>query len=276
MAELIQTSGYKELTMKSIQTPEGLSYLNNIIKRLYSYFPGDNEDRRIIYGYGTPEGAVTAGIGSLYMRLDGSSNTSVYRKETGSGPTGWVAVENITLPLSVENGGTGGDLSETVSGGILYFSDTGVISVLAKGSDGEVLKLASGIPDWQALPTLPSVARATGSGTSGTGDSYATIISVAKTITAGSTVLVFGAGNHTRNNANSDDFGIRIAYGATPTAIQTIGGNWTADAGDDETFAINGSVTGLSGSVTFYLQLSSDYTTGDEVGNASLVVLEIP
>ena len=145
MAELIQTSGYKELTMKSIQTPEGLSYLNNIIKRLYSYFPGDNEDRRIIYGYGTPEGAVTAGIGSLYMRLDGSSNTSVYRKETGSGPTGWVAVENITLPLSVENGGTGSDLSGTAAGGALTRRTGRSDSCWSHGATGSATRSSSAL-----------------------------------------------------------------------------------------------------------------------------------
>ncbi|MEE8382235.1 MAG: hypothetical protein V3R78_10235 [Thermodesulfobacteriota bacterium] len=39
---------------------------------------------------GSPEGAVTAGIGSLYLRTDGGAGTSMYVKESGTGNTGWV------------------------------------------------------------------------------------------------------------------------------------------------------------------------------------------
>ena len=42
-------------------------------------------------GTGSPEGAVTAPVGSLYSRTDGGANTSLYVKESGSGNTGWVA-----------------------------------------------------------------------------------------------------------------------------------------------------------------------------------------
>ncbi|CUS06482.1 hypothetical protein FDJ62_gp21 [Acinetobacter phage Loki] len=42
-------------------------------------------------GTGSPEGAVTAGIGSIYSRTDGGAATSFYVKESGTGNTGWVA-----------------------------------------------------------------------------------------------------------------------------------------------------------------------------------------
>lgn len=42
-------------------------------------------------GAGTPEGAITAPIGSLYTRTDGGANTTLYVKESGAGNTGWVA-----------------------------------------------------------------------------------------------------------------------------------------------------------------------------------------
>jgi len=45
----------------------------------------------VFSGTGTPEGAVTAVIGSLYLRTDGGAGTSHYVKESGSGNTGWVA-----------------------------------------------------------------------------------------------------------------------------------------------------------------------------------------
>lgn len=42
-------------------------------------------------GGGSPEGAVTAVVGSLWSRTDGGANTSLYVKESGTGNTGWVA-----------------------------------------------------------------------------------------------------------------------------------------------------------------------------------------
>ena len=45
---------------------------------------------RTVFGTGSPEGAVTAGVGSTYMRQDGGAGTSFYIKETGTGNTGWV------------------------------------------------------------------------------------------------------------------------------------------------------------------------------------------
>ena len=41
-------------------------------------------------GSGTPEGAITAVVGSLYMRTNGGAGTSLYVKESGSGNTGWI------------------------------------------------------------------------------------------------------------------------------------------------------------------------------------------
>ena len=41
-------------------------------------------------GSGTPEGAITAPIGSTFRRSDGGAGTSFYVKESGSGNTGWV------------------------------------------------------------------------------------------------------------------------------------------------------------------------------------------
>lgn len=45
-------------------------------------------------GTGTPESAVSAQVGSLFLRSDGSADTAVYRKESGTGNTGWVALTN--------------------------------------------------------------------------------------------------------------------------------------------------------------------------------------
>jgi hypothetical protein len=43
-------------------------------------------------GLGTPEANVTGSIGNLYLRTDGSTNTTLYVKESGNATkTGWVA-----------------------------------------------------------------------------------------------------------------------------------------------------------------------------------------
>lgn len=42
-------------------------------------------------GSGTPEGAITATIGSTYRRSDGGAGTTFYVKESGAGNTGWAA-----------------------------------------------------------------------------------------------------------------------------------------------------------------------------------------
>ncbi len=45
----------------------------------------------IVSGSGSPNGVVTAVVGSVYLRTDGGANTSIYVKESGTGNTGWVA-----------------------------------------------------------------------------------------------------------------------------------------------------------------------------------------
>lgn len=40
-------------------------------------------------GAGSPEGAVTAAVGSMYLRTDGGTGTTLYVKESGTSNTGW-------------------------------------------------------------------------------------------------------------------------------------------------------------------------------------------
>ena len=47
--------------------------------------------QRFYWGTGTPEGAVTANVGAVYLRIDGGASTTLYIKESGSGNTGWAA-----------------------------------------------------------------------------------------------------------------------------------------------------------------------------------------
>lgn len=68
---------------------EGTQYLHD---RLYvSNSTVTSAAPSIIAGAGSPEGAVSARIGSIYQRSDGGAGTSLYVKESGTGSTGWVA-----------------------------------------------------------------------------------------------------------------------------------------------------------------------------------------
>ena len=46
----------------------------------------------VCQGSGTPEGAVTAPVGSIFMRSDGGVSSSLYVKQSGTGNTGWAAI----------------------------------------------------------------------------------------------------------------------------------------------------------------------------------------
>lgn len=44
---------------------------------------------RWVSGTGSPEGSITAPVGSIYTRTDGSTSTTLYVKTSGTGNTGW-------------------------------------------------------------------------------------------------------------------------------------------------------------------------------------------
>jgi hypothetical protein len=46
---------------------------------------------RVRAGAGSPEGAVAAPVGTVWLREDGGAGTTLYVKETGTGDTGWAA-----------------------------------------------------------------------------------------------------------------------------------------------------------------------------------------
>jgi hypothetical protein len=69
---------------EEIRIQDGTTVIKNKVKV-------DNTASTINSGSGTPEGTLSAAVGSLYMRTDGGAGTSLYVKESGSGNTGWVA-----------------------------------------------------------------------------------------------------------------------------------------------------------------------------------------
>ena len=46
---------------------------------------------RVVSGTGSPESSLVAPVGTLYLRQDGGTSTTLYVKESGTGNTGWVA-----------------------------------------------------------------------------------------------------------------------------------------------------------------------------------------
>ena len=55
-----------------------------------------------LFGAGSPEGAVSASVGTIYSRTDGAAGTSVYVKESGTGNTGWRALASSSGVRVVE------------------------------------------------------------------------------------------------------------------------------------------------------------------------------
>jgi hypothetical protein len=55
-------------------------------------------------GSGSPEGVVTATVGSTFMRTNGGAVTSFYVKESGSGNTGWSAPYTTGNDINLSSG----------------------------------------------------------------------------------------------------------------------------------------------------------------------------
>lgn len=55
---------------------------------------------KVTSGTGSPQGVLTAPVGSVFLRTDGAAGTTIYSKETGAGNTGWVPVIT-SIPASV-------------------------------------------------------------------------------------------------------------------------------------------------------------------------------
>lgn len=102
----------------------------------------------VLSGNGTPEGAVTAPVGSMFLRGNGAAGTVVYFKETGSGNTGWVA-------YSATGSGGGGDAStntaSSVADEVALFADTAG-KILKRATSTGVAVLTSGVLSTTTAP----------------------------------------------------------------------------------------------------------------------------
>ena len=73
----------------------------------------------IFTGTGSPEGVLSADVGSTFHRTDGGAGTSYYVKESGTGNTGWVATVAPNIPsvwdTTISNNGTSDITSSQVA-----------------------------------------------------------------------------------------------------------------------------------------------------------------
>jgi len=83
--------GWVQLTTEHFKSANGVEELNRMLQILFEVAAGDGEQVRIFKGYGSPLNVVQAKVGSLYLRLDGGANTTLYVKESGTDGSGWSA-----------------------------------------------------------------------------------------------------------------------------------------------------------------------------------------
>lgn len=165
-------------------------------------------------------------------------------------------------------------LGSPATGDIYFDNGSGVLTKLAKGTDGQFLKIGASIPEWDDVTATTQASASRQSGTSGINTSFLTLDSVAKTITSGSTVFVMCTLRRTLAAAGTTS-SIKIIHGSTIIQLYT---NIQEDYGgasntDDAMFTLQGIVTGLSGSITFAVQgaSSGNADTYDEI---NLTVME--
>ena len=78
-------------TRSNIQSPaDGVVRLNNAAITGFTRLEIGATNQGIHQGTGSPEGVVTGLVGSIFLRTDGGTLTTLYVKESGSGNTGWM------------------------------------------------------------------------------------------------------------------------------------------------------------------------------------------
>lgn len=86
----VQTQGILYSVVSTVTTLLGSGNKALGATLLRSAAPTNDREELTFVGTGTPEGVVTAPVGSLFIRKDGGAGTTRYFKESGSGNTGWV------------------------------------------------------------------------------------------------------------------------------------------------------------------------------------------
>ncbi len=88
------------------------------------------------WGTGDPEGAITAGIGSTFVRTNGGLSTTLYVKESGTGNTGWSPANGLMRTFTAANiaDATNGVNTSNKRAGVLVWDSTNNRAMRAAGS----------------------------------------------------------------------------------------------------------------------------------------------
>lgn len=68
-----------------------ITFIYDGVRKLWVEISRSANAGGVLSGTGTPEGVVTADVGTVYRRTDGAAGTTLYVKESGAGNTGWRA-----------------------------------------------------------------------------------------------------------------------------------------------------------------------------------------
>ncbi len=98
------------------------------------------------WGTGSPEGVVTAPVGSTFRRTDGAAGTIFYTKDTGTGSSGWSAVGSGS-----GSGDASTNTSSSVDSEVALFSGTGG-KTLKRATGSGLATLTSGVLSTTAAP----------------------------------------------------------------------------------------------------------------------------
>lgn len=166
----------------------------------------------LLRGTGSPEGVVTAVIGSIFQRTDGTTDTAVYKKETGAGNTGWIAIAA---------GGSGGNPFSDVSDLVKNSSDaTKTFKVLCTSqTTATLLTLSTGAQTTSRTLSVPVLAANDTLAVAGLNNSF----TESQTFTKTSLVLqATSAGN------GRATFNLEQSFNTTqPVALRLLGGSAT-------------------------------------------------
>jgi hypothetical protein len=224
----------------------------------------------------------TVSYGGISLALGASDATPAFNLSDATAYTGDSSLVTVGTVASGTWNGTavgvaygGTAISSYAAGDILYASGSTTLAKLAKGSDTEVLTLASGVPTW-AAPTVGDITGVTagtglsGGGTSGTVTlnveaaqsgitSVGTLTSLAVgDITSTGDLVVSGTGPHAIGGSALDYVQMHLtgaftSSGASTTATGILGNQALTGAGGD-----TGSLVAMKLASTIYTQSATE------------------